>query len=48
MSALSDRFTSADRQRLAELRELDELVRQPGTLAGPGTGQDDTPDRGTE
>lgn len=29
-------------ERLAELRELDRLMRQPGSLAAPQQGQDDS------
>lgn len=39
MTAATDRLSDRDRQRLAdrldELRYLDRLMRQPGTLAGP-------------
>lgn len=41
-ASLSDRERQRILKRLAELRELDRLMRQPGTLAAP-RGRDDTP-----
>ena len=45
MTTLASMLSPADRERLlkrlAELRELDRLMRQPGTLAGPQHGQND-------
>jgi len=39
LTSIADRLSRADRERLldrlAELRELDRLMRQPGTLAAP-------------
>lgn len=39
LTAITDRLSARDRQRLAnrldELRDLDALMRQPGTLASP-------------
>ena len=46
MTALAAMLSRADREqlleRLRELRELDRLMRQPGTLADPQHDQDDS------
>jgi hypothetical protein len=46
MTTLAAMLSRSDRERLLErlreLRELDRLIRQPGTLAGPQHGQDDS------
>lgn len=53
MTTVAAPLTPADRERLLkrlrELRELDKLMREPGTLAAPRPGQhdqDDQDDRG--
>lgn len=47
----ADQLARADRQRLeerlAELRDLDALMRQPGTLCAPREGRDDDTTEGT-
>ena len=49
MTALPAMLSRADRERLLkrlrELRELDHLMREPGTLAAPQPGQDGTAHR---
>ena len=44
LSSLASLLTAADRERLvkrlAELRELDRTMREPGTLASPQQGRD--------
>lgn len=46
MTVISSQLSCTDRQRLLErldeLRDLDTLMRKPGTLAGPREGKDDT------
>jgi hypothetical protein len=42
LAALTERDRERLLARVAELRELDKLMRQPGTLATPRQGQDDT------
>ena len=44
MTAIADLLAPRDRarllERLAELRDLDRLMREPGTLAAPGAWDD--------
>ena len=46
MTTFAAMLSRSDRERLLErlrgLRELDKLMREPGTLAAPQQGQDDT------
>ena len=46
MTAIANLISRADRERLlerlAELADIDRIMREPGTLASPGNGRDDT------
>ena len=51
MTAIADLISPRDRarllERLAELDEVDRIMREPGTLATPGSSRDDTTERTT-
>jgi hypothetical protein len=42
MTAITAELSRAERERLAELADIDRIMREPGTLASPGNGRDDT------